>query len=228
MNMNNAHIIPGRVLAVDDAATGTIKAAACGLFSDEDDPDALPPVYPLSLGCANAFSSVEKDDDIWVMMFEDNPMELFYLRNDNFPDELKDILRTQYNQCDVLVSRDLAGGQVQLYFTDGSGWIIRNGGSVIQMRPDGSILLDTGSAHRKIDINSRSISIGSEGSSSHPAAYGDVIEDVLSKLSNALSVMISAGKTNPYTMMMCSSLETALKPFNDSIDDISSLHVTVD
>lgn len=227
MILSQAHIRPGRVLSVEDNK-GIIKASCCGLFSDQDDVEKLPPVYPFPLGGANNFSSPKKDDELWLLFFDDNPLELFYIRKDNFPEHLQDILSKNYKEVEVLASRDLGVGMVQLYFTDGDGWILRNIDSVIQMRKDGSILLDAGESHRKIDICSNSISLGTIGGSEHPAAYGDKVIDSLNILNNMLSAVSEAAKTTPYTQAISTAIE-ALKPqFENSIDEIDSLHVTID
>lgn len=227
MILAQAQIRPGRILKVEDEK-GTIKAMCCGLFSEEDDPENLPPVYPFPLGGANNFSSPKEDDEIWVMFFADNPMELFYIRKDNFPENLQDILSQDYEECEVLASRELATGMIQLYFTDGDGWIIRNIDSVIQIRKDGSILLDKGSDHRKIDICDNSISLGSEGGSAHPAALGDKIVHSMNILNNILNAISSAAKSNPYTAGLAMVIDSLRPTFEQSIDEIESQHITLD
>ena len=227
MILSQGHIRPGRVLEVVDEK-GVIKAMVCGLFSDQDEPENLPPIYQFPLGGANNFSSPKKDDEIWVLFFDDNPLELFYIRKDNFPENLQEILGSDYKECEVLASRELSSGMVQIYFTDGEGWIIRNVDSVINMRKDGSIILDTGSAHRKIDICDNSISLGSEGGSAHPAAYGDKVVKSLNILNNILNAVSAAGKMFPYTIGMSTAIDALRPMFEQSIEEIESSHVTLD
>ena len=216
------------MLAVDDKSAGTIKVACCGLFSDADEPGKLPPVHPLQPAGASSFTSVSVGDDVWVVYFDDNAMELFWMRNDNIPEDLKSILSTEYKHCDVLVHRDLVSGPVQLYFTDGEGWLLRNGQQAVRLRPDGSVLIDGGKAHRKIEINDNNISIGSEGSSAHPVAYGDKVESALNAVVRALKAAAEAGSQNPYTAFMAKALDSMTKPIEDAIEEVSSLDVTVD
>lgn len=227
MVFSHAHMRPGRVLEVVDEK-GIIKASVCGLFSDQDEPENIPPIYQFPLGGANNFSSPKKDDEVWVMFFDDNPLELFYIRKDNFPENLQEILGSKYKECEVLVSREMAAGMVQIYFTDGDGWIIRNIDSVINIRKDGSILLDAGSAHRKIDICDNSISLGSEGGSAHPAAYGDKVVKSLNIINNMLNAISSAGKMFPYTIGMSTAIDALRPMFEQSIEEIESTHVTLD
>lgn len=227
MILSKAHIRPGRVLSIEDNSH-TIKAYCCGLFSDEDEPDKLPPVYQFPLGGTNSFYSVSVDDEIWVLFFDDNPLELFYIRKDNFPENLKEILENNYEEVEVLASRELASGMVQLYFTDGDGWIIRNLDAVINMRKDGSILIDTGNAHRKIDVCDNSISLGSEGGSAHTAALGDKVVSSLKILNNILNAMSQNAKSNPYTANIAISIDALRPKFESSLDEIESQHVTLD
>ena len=225
--MSFAHIRPGIVEEIIDNK-GTIKASCCGLFSDVDATDKLPPIYPFPLGGANNFSSVHNDDEIWVMFFDDNPLELFYIRKDNFPEQLKEILDKNYEDVEVIASRDMPNGVVQIYFTEGDGWIIQNADSVIQIRKDGSILLDTGYAHRKIDVNYNSISIGSKGTSAHTAAYGDSVVNSLNILNDLLDALSESAHINPYTQQLGATIDTLRPRFEESLEEIESQHVTLD
>jgi hypothetical protein len=227
MKMSQAHIRPGRVLRLVDE-NGTIKAACCGLFSDQDEPDKLPPVYQFPLGNSNSFYSMHEDDEIWILFFDDNPLELFYIRKDILPENLKDILAQKYEDVEVIASREMPAGFVQIYFTDGDGWIIRNIDSFIQLRKDGSILLDSGSAHRKIDICNDSISIGSEGGSAHTAALGDKVVESLNKLDALLTALEKAAAASPYTAALGSVLSTIRPAWASTIASIESTNVTLD
>jgi len=227
MQMSQAHIRPGRVLSIEDNK-GTIKCCCCGLFSDQDDVSLLPPVFPFPLGGAHNFSSPSVNDEIWVMFFNDNPMELFYLRKDNFSEHLQDLLNKNYKQVEVLASRETAAGMIQLYFADGEGWIIRNEDSVIQMRKDGSILLDAGSAHRKIEISDNGISLGTEGGSAHTCAYGDSTVSTLRTLNSMLKAISDAAKGSPYTISIGVAIDALQSKFESSLDEIESPHVTLD
>lgn len=227
MKLGLGSLRPGKVLEVSDNF-GTIKCSCCGIFSEEDDTEMLPPVIPFRLAGINSFSSVKKGDEVWVLTFEDNPQELFYIRKDTFKENIKDILEKDYKFCEVIASRETPEGFIQLYFNDGDGWIIRHVNSVIQIRKDGSILLDAGSAHRKIDISDDSISIGSIGTSAHTAAYGDKVVASLNKLDNIISAIEEAANKLPYTMGISAAIKATQQMFSDSIEEIESPHVTID
>lgn len=227
MVLSQGHIRPGRVLQVVNNQ-GVIKASCCGLFSDVDEPDKLPPVYQFSFGGANNFYMPHEDEEVWVLFFDDNPLELFYIRKDNINENLNNILKTKHEECEVLMSKELSAGFVQFYFTDGEGWILRNFDSVIQIRPDGSILLDAGSAHRKIDINDNSISLGSIGSSAHTAAYGDEVVAAFNKVVFIFNAMIAACSLSSNHTLLKLFIEKTIPDLKAQIEKIESEHVTLD
>lgn len=227
MILKDGHIRPGRVLEVCDNF-GTIKACCSGLFSDNDDPKLLPPVYPFHIGNQNHFSKPNVDDEIWVLFFPTNPQELFYWRKDSIKDTLNEVLTDECNDAEVIASLDSGSGYAQIYFTDGTGWIISNDRAIIQIRKDGSILLDQGSKHRKIDINDDNISIGSEGKSAEPAVLGDKLEKTLEQIHDCLQAVGNAAKMSPYTATIGTTIDPYLQKISDAIDKIKSVHVTLD
>lgn len=227
MVLSQGHIRPGRVLQVVDNQ-GVIKASCCGLFSDQDEPDKLPPLYQFSFGGTNNFYKPHEDEEVWVLFFDDNPLELFYIRKENVSENLNEILKTKHEECEVLMSKELTQGFVQFYFTDGEGWILRNFDSVIQMRADGSILLDAGSEHRKIDINEDSISIGSIGNSAHTAAYGDEIVNTFNKVVSILNTMVTTCTKIPEVVILGEKIKSGIPALEEQIEKIESQHVTLD
>jgi hypothetical protein len=172
MKLSNGILRPGRVIEVMDH--GHIKAYAPGLFSKEDK-NNLPPIMPFLGWHANTFTASKLYDEVWVLNLSDNPQQLFWFRKDNY----KENELTKEENVEVLCHRETGFGWATLYFSDGSGWILKNVDSIIQIDPDGNIKLSRPESHRTIHINEDNISIGSEGSSAHPAAYADILEDIL-------------------------------------------------
>jgi hypothetical protein len=225
MKLSRATIRPGTVLEVLE--NGAIKASAPGLFAFVDDPNKMPPIVPWFIGHnSNAFSQPKVYDDVWIMNFADNPRQLYWFRKDEMTDN-SNIPMTEEN-VEVICNRDVNGEWCTIYFSDGSGWVIGKGESIIKIRPDGSILLTTGQPNRCIDINGKNISIGSEGKSSHPAAYGDAIEETLMSLCSLLNEIGIQAMANPYTMAIGTSLLRKLPNVINKISDVSSQHVTID
>jgi hypothetical protein len=229
MRLNQGNIRPGRVLQVVDEI-GTIKAMCPGVFSELDDPSLLPPVYPFFCSNSNTFTKVNKGDEVWIMFFDDNPYELFYFRKDNIQESLATVLSKDYEQIEVLASVE-AGicSYAQLFYTDGTGWVLRNGDSNITINPDGDIILNyQGQSHRQISIDNTGISLGTTGGSSEPAVLGDQLTKTLNNIYSCFKTLSETAKLNPYTAHLSTALEMTLTTYKDSIAKIKSQNVTLD
>ena len=226
MKLHKGTIRPGTVLEVLE--DGVIKASAPGLFSFVEDPEKLPPIMPWFIGGnCNSFSQPREYDDVWIMNFSDNPQQLYWFRKDKLSANNEN-LPTNEENIEILCNRDVAGEWCSLYFSDGSGWIISKGESIIQIRPDGSISLNPGFKNRMIDVSAQSISLGSPGKSAHQAAYGDVLVDVFLALVSVLKQVQIAALPNPMTAAIGSVLASSLPILESKIPDIMSPHVTLD
>jgi hypothetical protein len=225
MKLLKGTIRPGNVVEVFD--NGNIKASAPGLFSFTDDPSKMPPIMPWQIGSnCNSYTKPRIGDDVWIMNFADNPLQLFWFRKDHASD-CNNIDFSEKN-VEVLCNRNMSGEWATIYLSDGSGWIISKGESIMQIRPDGSIKLDTGFNHRVIDINTKGISLGSEGKSAHPAAYGDETVNTFNALSVLLRSLAFEALKNPYTAPIGMSLLKDMPNFEKNINNIPSSHVSLD
>jgi hypothetical protein len=226
MKISKGTIRPGTVLEVLE--NGIIKATAPGLFNVIDEPAKLPPIMPWFIGSnSNSFSKLKRYDEVWIMNFLDNPRQLYWFRKDKIKDNNENIPRSEEN-VEIICNREVGGEWCSIYFSDGSGWVISKGESIIKIRPDGTILLDTGLDNRCIDINGKNISIGSEGKSAHPAAYGDTTVEVLTSICSLLSKVATAALPTPFTAAIGSTIMTSLPGIMSKIPDIQSEHVTID
>ena len=99
---------------------------------------------------------------------------------------------------------------------------------MVKIRPNGTILLSADMPNRCIDINGENISIGSEGTSAHPAAYGDKTEEVLMDLCVLLNGIGMKAMGNPHTMAIGLDLMMKLPGITKKVSDIASEHVTID
>lgn len=224
MKLINATIRPGKVLEVLDNK-GTIKASAPGLFASQDK-DKLPPIMHAPWGShPNSFTTPDKGKEVWIMNFSDNKRQLYWFRKDPFDENNLDTNIQGEKNVEVLCNRKSGLGWATIYFSDNSGWIIKNDDSKIQINADGEICLSMNDAHRTIDINSNGISIGSKGSSAHPATYADKLEDILSTINQQFALIKQAANTNPYTTAIGSVIDTS---WSNKIPDIESIHVTID
>lgn len=224
MKLMNAILRPGKVIEVIDEF-GTIKVSAPGLFNEQEDPTKLPPVTPLLLFHSNQFSTPVVDDEVWVLNFTDNTQQLYWFRKDNFKENNSNIQKEQ--NVEVLCSRESGISWATIYFSDDSGWMIKNDQSFIQIDPDGNIKLKNPNSHRCIDINSNNISIGSEGESAHPAAYADKVGDLLWKIYMTFDSIKSNAEANPNTAPIAKAI-IEKNNWSNEIPGIESKHVTID
>lgn len=224
MKLKNGIIRPGIVIEVLE--NNQIRAGAPGLFNREDK-EKLPIIMPFPcFSHSNQYSQIHELDDVWIVNFSDNPLQLYWFRKDNVSDN-KSILESGEN-VEILCNKESGSGWASIYFTDGSGWIIKNGFAIIQIRADGSILLDTGSPHRAIDINSNGISLGTAGSSEHPAAYGDVIQQLFQKIQITLNLVKQAANTSPYTKAIATAIGSTPTEMDKIIPNLVSPNVSLD
>lgn len=194
MKLIHGTLRPGRVLEVLEG--GDIKVEAPGLFTAEDK-DNLPPVMPFFGGHANTYSAPKVNDEVWVLSYSDNPRSLHWLRKDDGKTVNKDLITGE--NVEILCNRANGAGWATIMFESGKGWIIKNDNSVINIRKDGSILLNPNMPNRTIDLCSNSISLGSEGGSKHPAALGDEVQACLEIIQTALETIKQTASMNAYT-----------------------------
>lgn len=234
MRLQKGTIRPGLVLAVLE--NGIIKASAPGLFSFEDDPEKLPPVVPWQIGSnCNSFTQPKQYDEVWIMNFTDNPRQLYWFRKDDSNDydniEFKDPdTGEMFANVEIICNRDINGDWATIHFTDGSGWIIGKGESIININKDGEIILTNGMNHRTITINGNGIALGSAENHDerYPAAKGDATETALYELCKLLNSVATKALMNPYTAAVGTALMTGLPNVTSKIPSISSSHVTID
>ena len=227
MNLFNGTIRPGSVMEVLD--DGVIKASAPGLFNFTDDPSKMPPIMPWQIGSnCNSFSKLKVHDDVWIMNFSDNPRQLYWFRRDRMSEQENMTQVLTETNVEILCNREVAGEWCSIYFSDGSGWIVSKGSSIIQIRPDGSILLNTDFPKRCIDISAKSISLGKEGGSSHPAVYGDEVANVFMSILSILRQIQIGTNLNPHTKIISDVLGATLPGLEKQIPNIISPHVTLE
>lgn len=223
MKLNKCTLRPGNVLQVLDGYR--IKAQAPGLFTAEDDLEKLPPIMPWPSGVnTGAWSEPEPGQEVWILNMTDNPAGLFWFRKDRTSNS--SAVPQAYEgvqNVEVLCDREIGPGQwATIYFSDGSGWIVRNGFAYIQIDPDGKITLDSGTPGNKIEVGPGGISLGGSNPFSEPAVLGDKLQDVLEDINSALVAIKNACMSSPYTMAISSALAPCLLFLKTKIANITS------
>ena len=226
MKLANGEIRPGVVLEVLDEY-GTIKGSCLGVFSDDDDPALLPPIYQWPTQSGTCFNQPTVNDPIWVLFFKDNPQELFYFFQADIHNSSNHILGKKPKDAQILASRDAGIGKAQLYYTTDDGWKMSSNESRIQIDKDNNIEL------AKDDLEERTIKVDDEGvflgdkDKSQPAVLGNELQDCLTKIYNALQALETGLLGNPYTSPAAAQFSPKLAPIYNSINKILSKTVSL-
>lgn len=233
MKLDEGQLRPGWVVEVLE--NGQIKANVPGLFTDADGTEVMPPIYPFPVGHANSFSCPKVGEEVWVLNFSDNKRQLHWFRKDNFEENNSDFpIGEEGENVEIIVNRNYGDDEnptwATIYFSNGDGWVIREGkDSIINIRNDGSILLNSGKDKRVIDICDDSISLGVEGGAEDNAMLFSKWKQWLQTdlCDNLLSNFVTALVGNPYTAPAGAALQELIPNLRNSGDDIKSNHVTI-
>lgn len=213
MKLINAILRPGRVLEVVDGYK--VRCEAPGLFSKEDPLELLPEIHPFNelIGShSNTFSMPKVEDEIWVLNLTDNPEQLYWFRKDPHVvnninikvDGVEDVIKDGTN-VEVLCNREVEDGWASLYFSDGSGWMLKNNTSFLEINKNGDVKLCKGERDdRSVVINDDKIHLGL--GEEHPGCYADVTEELLKELCNILLETASVAQGTPYTAALAPPL----------------------
>lgn len=165
----NGTLRPGRITEVLE--NGNVRVDAPGLFARADG-EANPPIMPFFGWHANTYTEPQVHQEVWVMNFSDNPLQLFWFRKDS--DRLKhNADLEQETNVEILCNRETPGGYASIYFSDGTGWVIAAGDNSLTITPDGDMTLKSDSIVCDCDM----MKLGSEDSNKNIALAEDV-EDV--------------------------------------------------
>ena len=232
MKLFHGSIRPGKVLEIIEDGAGAIKASAPGLFTDADGTEVLPPIYPWPFGHhANSYSCPKVGEEVWVMSFTDNPLQLHWVRKDDFPENLKDLpLTDEAQNLEVVVNREFEDSKwAILYFSNDDGWMMRKGeDGIINIRNDGSILLKTKFDKRIIDICEDSIALGAEGKADDSAMLYSKWKEWADELLNQFkTTLMNAASANPYTANLAPAFQTLAVALQPKIEPIESKHVSI-
>lgn len=227
MRLLNGVLRPGEVLEVLE--DGKIKVSAPGLFMEEDK-DNNPPVMPFweIIGShANTFSTPVVGDEVWLLNLMDNPLQLYWFRKDKYAEANKDIFAEAGTEnVEILCNRESGVGYATLYFSDGTGWILRNDDSRLQIFPDGHIEMGINVPKRTITIDSSAIHLGS-GENEHSACYGEETAEILKKICSCLYATGAVAKSSPYTMALGTLLMNNISEIIPLIPGIKSTEIKI-
>jgi len=226
MRLINGEIRPGVVLEVLDEY-GTIKGSCLGVFSDEDDPNLLPPIHQWPSASGTCFNQPKVNDPIWVLFFNDNPQELFYFFQADIKNHSSHILGKKPKDAQILASRDSEMGKAQLYYSSDDGWKLSKDDTRFQIDKDNNITMQKEDLEeRKIAIDEDGVFIG-EKENSQPAVLGNELQDCLNKIYNALQSLQMDLAGNPYTSPAAVGLGEKLPAIYNQMNKVLSKTVSL-
>ena len=204
MELNQGYIRPGKVLKVVDNY-GTIKCSAVGVFSAQDNIEQLPPVYPFTKSSNTSFSKPQVGDAIWVILFRDNPQELFYMFQGDVKSNSGDILNNSYEDVEILSSRN--SGASELKWSKEDGWNLRNNDSNINI--DNDITISKSSNTSQIYLDDNGIHLrNQEGVEENQMVLGNHLDNLLKDLIKLLKELATTAKSNPNTASLGMTIDT--------------------
>ena len=218
---------PGRVLEVYEG--GKIKASVPGLFN-KTDLNGLPLISPFTMGGApNAFSTPSIHDEIWVMNDNSNPEVLYWFRKDKTDRKnFEEAGIAQNENTEIVCNKETDTGWASIAYQGDSGWKLNDNDTSLNINKEGNIVMTNGDLHRTLSISNDCISLGTEGRSAHPAAYGDGVEKALNIISRSLKAIRALTETNAMLVPISAALQSLPEELDDVIKDISSCHVYLD
>lgn len=214
MELSQVSMRPAKVLKVVDQY-GTIKVSAPGVFTDADDPDLMPPVYPLFSVSSNTFSTPVVGDNIWLLTVRGNAEELFYLRMVDHPHYNQDVSTiNKEDEIECLLRKDTDNGWGELYFSTGEGWIVANGTCKAVIDNKGNI-----------NLIGSSINLGS-ASAKDPACKFNELKQTLNLICSAFSSLSSSlANVAPQAK---AAVDAVLPSIQESISRIKSEKVYIE
>lgn len=237
MRLCNGEIRPGKVLSVVNSY-GVVKASCCGLFSELDDTEKLPPVRPFLRMSPTSYVKPNVGDDIWVMVFHDNPQELYYMfqgcsekTNTTY---LGDVDTDTSEQCEILSKHGDDDSPAVVKYSDTEGWNVKCGETGMNVRPDNTVVVGNVSKENEnfkgivIDDNHINLCANNNTENTQPAVLGTELTKCLNNIVDLLMQVSASCKADPYTAHIAVAIESKMSQFVESIDPIKSKNVVLD
>lgn len=210
MKLSQGTLRPARVVEVLE--NGKIKVDAPGLFAEEDAANC-PPIYPFFGGHENSYSSVKRNDEVWVMSFDDNPYQLHWIRKDNFSGVNDKFINDE--EVEIFMNKDTSIGNAILMYSNSIGWLMSLNGSSISIDPNGGISIDPNGG--KLELKNADISTGDKS-----VAYGETMYKICCSLVNYLKLTADSLKTNMLTTIAAAPLESLSSEIEKELSNIES------
>lgn len=188
MDLVDFELIPSVVDTVDDPDhLGRVKCTIPGVTNNKTIRQELMPwVMPLHMNKYQSFSKMLPGTKVWVLSDKKDNKNLWYFPYFEEINTLKGYLDEVYDNqnVDVLIARNLGGGQVLCTYDDTNGIRFIFKETLFQMKPNGDILINNGSVRESIENNI--VNLGYKSGNGQQAVKGNILYEILSNLSTHL------------------------------------------
>ena len=211
-------LLPGVVVSVEDKQhLGRIKVALpSGESTSNTQLEAMPWCYPLTMtGTYQGFTKLVENCKVWVFRNKLDNLEMWYIPMMDLNPNTEEIV-SSYDNVDVLISRDLGGQNVYIYYTDSKGIVLSIGSSKLNINDSGDIDLTTGEG--SIKITGENVLINTDDTSNHPVRC-EPLMDCLNKIKDCLTSIQDAAASNAFTHPIFSKLSEPLASLSSMLSD---------
>ena len=129
MDLIDYELLPGVVSSIKDPEhLGRIKVSLPGGETPANTQlDAMPYCYPLSMtGTYQGFTKLVNGCKVWVLRNKRENLEMWWFPMFDLNPNTQNIVNG-YDNVDILISREMGGDNVYIYYTDSKGIVISLG-----------------------------------------------------------------------------------------------------
>lgn len=230
MKLSDYEFFPAVTVDVADPKhIGRVKVNAPTVFSSDMATEGLPWVYPFTMSGYQRFSAPREGQKVWLFRNTKNPKECWYMPMAEFTDDTRSLVSedSDYEEGEVVMSRNIGNMSVQIYYNDADGLMIKNGdNSTININKDNEIEIINGKA--KVILKDDNVYLGEGGTGEH-VTKAETLINILSGFFN--SVVGAVSKTTPpqYSLpLYATDLMTAAQQANGQLNQIKAKNTNVD
>ena len=221
MKLSDYEFFPAVTVDVADPKhIGRVKLNAPTVFSSEMNKEGLPWVYPFSMAGYQRFSSPREGQKVWLFRNINNPKECWYMPMPELTEDSRKIIEedADYEEGEVILSRNMGNMSVQIYYNDTDGLMIKNGDeSTININKDNEIVITNGKG--KVILKDDHVYIG-DGGDGEPAVLGDKLTSLLSDFFTSVAKGLSAAASPhvfPYATVLAQAASQALGKLGNGV-----------
>ena len=218
-------LLPGVVISVkDDEHLGRIKVAVPGGPKlSNTQMEALPWCYPLTMtGTYQGFTKLVDNCKVWVLRNKHDNLEMWYILMADYNPNTKEII-SPYDNTEILISRDVGGNNIYIYYTDGQGIMISVGETKINITPKNQIVLSTGKGN--VTVDGENVYLNTNSSSTHNTVRFDSLQGVLQSIGTALQAIYNGCRPDAHTHALMQNIKD---PIDKAIEKINNTNYRSD